>query len=393
MTSRNSTRPPVQSKPAKPERPEGSPLFWHASGRWAKKIRGQFVYFGRSSHDEALIEYERQKEDLHAGRVPGAAPEGLTIHLLCAKFLTTKLNLRNAGELSPHTYTDYENVCKMLQKHLGKHRLVDDLRPDDFENVRVKIAKNWGPVRVGNTINKIRIVFNYAYKNGLIPRPMIYGEGFRRPSKKALRQHKQAQGLRMFEAKELRAMLDKATLPLKAMLLLGVQAGFGNSDVGTLPLSALDLDGGFINFARAKTAIQRRIPLWPETVQALREWLTIRPEPAKEEYAGLVFLTAGVLKPGGSWAKETSDNPVSKETAKLLKGLGINGHRNFYCCRHTFQTIGDESGDFLAVRRIMGHASNDIADQYRERVSDTRLQKVTEHVRDWLFAEKNDSIE
>ena len=122
-------------------------------------------------------------------------------------------------------------------------------------------------------------------------------------------------------------------------------------------------------------------PLWDETVQALREWLQARPQPANEEDAGLVFLTAK----GGCWAKSTSDNPVSKETAKLLKKCGINGHRNFYCLRHTFQTIGDESGDFLAVRRIMGHASNDIADAYRERVSDERLQKVVQHVLAWLF--------
>jgi integrase len=234
---------------------------------------------------------------------------------------------------------------------------------------------------VGNTINKIRIVFNYAFKNGLLARPMVYGEGFKRPSKKAIRKHRQAQGPRMFEAREIRAMLDKATLPLRTMLLLGINAGFGNSDVGNLPINAVDLDGGWITYPRPKTAIERNIPLWPETVQALREWLSIRPEPIKEDHKGLMFITSH----GGSWAKETNDNPVSKETAKLLKGLKINGHRNFYTLRHTFQTIADEATDFIATRKIMGHASNDIADVYRERVSGERLRKVTEHVRAWLF--------
>jgi integrase len=353
------------------------------SGRWAKKIRGKFHYFGRGSHNDALAEYERQADDLHAGRTPREEDDGLTIYLLCARFLSTKKHLRDTGELSPHTFNDYTLVCKLLLKVFGRQRPVADLRPNDFENLREHMAKNWGVVRVGNTINKTRIVFNYAYKNGLIDRPILYGEGFKRPSKKTLRKHRQEQGPKMFEAHEPRAMLEEATVPLRAMLYLGVMAGFGNSDIGNLPLCALDLEKGLINYPRAKTAIDRRIPLTSETIEALRDWLKVRPASAKEEHAGLVFLTSR----GDSWAKETNDNPVSKETAKLLKACKLNRHRNFYCCRHTFQTIGDECGDFLAVRRIMGHASNDIADTYRERVSDERLRYVVEHVRSWLFAD------
>jgi len=383
MTTSHSTRRCAQSN-SKPERPEGSPLFWHPSGRWCKKIRGKQYYFGRGAHGDALAEYERQKDDLHSGRlVRDDQPDGLTIYLLTAKFLTTKKHLRDAGELSPHTFNDYAIIAKLLIKHLGRNRLVSDLRPEDFEKLRVKMSKTWGPVRLGNTINKIRIFFNYAIKSGLIEKLPVFGEGFRRPSKKALRQHKQQQGAKMFEAHELRAVLQKATLPLRAMILLGVNCGFGNSDIGSLPLSAVDLERGWIDFARAKTAIPRRIPLWVETVEALRQWLALRPAPAKEEFAGLMFLTSK----GGCWNKSTSDNPVSKETAKLLKAVKLNGHRNFYALRHSFQTVADESGDFIAVRKIMGHASSDIADVYRERISDARLLAVTGHVRGWLFPE------
>jgi integrase len=280
-------------------------------------------------------------------------------------------------------------VCKRLVKAFGKPRFVSELRPGDFEKLRAEMAKRWGPVRLGNEINRTRIVFNYAYKSGLIDKPMVYGEGFRRPSKIKLRQHRHAQGVRMFEAQEIRRMLGlppwapAAGLPLSAMILLGVNAGFGNADVGTLPLEALDLDGGWVTFPRPKTGIQRWACLWPETIHALRAWLAQRPEPKDKKHAGLVFLTAK----GDSWAKDTSDNPVSKKMGKLLKALDINSHRNLYALRHTFQTIGDESGDFIAVRSIMGHASNDIADHYRERISDERLRKVTEHVRQWLIGD------
>jgi integrase len=195
----------------------------------------------------------------------------------------------------------------------------------------------------------------------------------------------------MFRSAELRKLVKAAGQPMKAMILLGVNCGFGNGDVGRLPLSALDLSKGWIDYPRPKTGVPRRCPLWPETVAALRARLKQRPAAESGEDEGLVFLTVR----GESWhkgdhadQKMRADNPVSKETRKLLDKIAISGHRNFYALRHTFQAVGDESGDFLAVRSIMGHAGgDDIADHYREKVSDQRLRNVAEHVRRWLFGE------
>jgi integrase len=70
---------------------------------------------------------------------------------------------------------------------------------------------------------------------------------------------------------------------------------------------------------------------------------------------------------------------------KLLDALGINGHRNFYALRHTFETIGGEAKDQVAVDAIMGHARDDMASAYRETISDARLKAVADHVHTWLF--------
>ena len=50
-------------------------------------------------------------------------------------------------------------------KTFGSDRLLTDLLPEDFEKLRATWAKKWGAIRLGNTINKVRVVFNYAYKN------------------------------------------------------------------------------------------------------------------------------------------------------------------------------------------------------------------------------------
>lgn len=386
MSARNSSGRTAQSKPDKPY--ADYPLFAHAAGVWAKKIRGKLHYFGKwDDADAALKKYLAEKEALHAGRTPDYTSEQLTMFVLCGKFLTTKKRMLDAGELSIRSYTDYAAVCKRLIKAFGKGRLVSDLRPDDFEKLRAAMAKKWGPVRLGNEINRTRIVFNYAWKSGLLEKPMLYGEGFARPSKKTLRKHRQSQGPKMFEADEIRRLLGMppwrpaAGEQLTAMILLGINCAFGNADLGTLPLTALDPEGSWINYPRPKTGVERRCPLWPETVTALRAWLKQRKQPMAKADAGLVFVT----KYGHGWGKDTSDSPISKEMRKLLDDLEIEGHRNFYALRHTFQTIGDECGDFLAVRAIMGHADSDISAQYRERISDERLRKVTEYVRGWVF--------
>ncbi len=91
-------------------------------------------------------------------------------------------------------------------------------------------------------------------------------------------------------------MLDAAGMQLRAMILLGVNCGFGNADVGTLPLSALDLDGGWVDYPRPKTGVPRRAPCGrrPSRHSAGRSPPGRAPKDAA--HAGLVFVT----KQGGT---------------------------------------------------------------------------------------------
>jgi hypothetical protein len=74
------------------------------------------------------------------------------------------------------------------------------------------------------------------------------------------------------------------------------------------------------------------------------------------------------------WAKDTPDSPVSKETAKLLKELKLQRPGlNFYALRHTFETIGGEAKDQVAVSQ---GTQEGCRSQKRRHGSQSEVEKV-----------------
>ena len=84
---------------------------------------------------------------------------------------------------------------------------------------------------------------------------------------------------------------------------------------------------------------------------------------------------------------------MSREFKKLLDKTGIYREGlGFYGLRRGFQTIGEEAGE-TATRYVMGHMDDDMAAQYRQRISNDRLRAVTGHVHAWLFGCVDDGKE
>jgi integrase len=375
-----------KAKPDKPHKPRPDyPLYPHASGKWAKKIRGKTYYFGSwDDPDGALERYLALKDGLLAGRTPSSG-DGLTARDLVNRFLTTKRRLVDSGELEKRTWFDYLKTAERVLSFFGHNRLVESLQPEDFQRLREDLSGSRSPTTLSNEIGRVRVLFKYAYDHCLIGRPVRYGQGFKKPSRKTLRRERAKRPPRMFQAHELRQAIDAAGVQLRAMILLGINCGLGNNDCMLLLISALDLDREWLTYPRPKTGVTRECPLWPETVQALQEALAARPQVKSPEHQDRVFIT----RYGNPWQPKTdTDNPVSKEMAKLLQQTGLKRPGlSFYALRHTFQTIGQQTLDKDAVRYIMGHVedASDMSAVYNEqRPIDERLRKVTDHVRDWL---------
>jgi integrase len=381
---KHSSKKPASKKPY-----PDFPLYAHSRGYWAKKVRGKLHYFGKVADDpagqKALALWKEQQDDLRAGRVPRTNGDGFTVAELCNRFLTAKQNQLDVGEITLRTWNDYKSVCEIVVKKFGLHRLVADLIGDDFEGLKKSVSKNLNPVSIGNIIVRTKTIFKFGYDHGLMDKPVRYGAMFKQPSRKLLRMNRAKQAPKLFSVVEIKAILQEAPLQLKAMILLAINCGFGNADCATLPMRAVHLKSGWIDYPRPKTGIARRCPLWPETIQALEAVIAKRKEPKDDVNKGLLFIT----KYGGSWFKETPDNPISNEMGKVLKTLDLQQKgRSFYSLRHTFRTVADESRDQPACDHIMGHTSEHISSHYRERIDDKRLIAVSDYVRGWLFGKE-----
>jgi integrase len=377
------------SKRAKRTQAAKFPLRVHKhSGRWVKQIRLRDHYFGYIADDPkgtaALAKYLAVKDDLEAGREPHSGqPKAVTVADLCNTFLRTKKGLVASGDLSQRTFDDYFKACKFLAQTVGRNRVVAELRPQDFERVRSKLAERMSHSSVGHEINRIRIVFNYGVKSEILDRLPRFGDSFRRPKAKLIRLERAERGSMMVEAETIRRAIRKANRKMVAMILLGINAGLGNADVGRLRWKNVDLVGGWLDFPRPKTGVKRRAKLWPHTLVALGlHRVTLDASELRPE--SLVFRTSR----GMSFTKSKADNPVAKEFRKVM--LAIGEHRlgvGFYGLRRAFETIAGECRDQVAVDYVMGHAprSDDMGAVYRQRISDDRLVLVAETVRRWLF--------
>lgn len=383
----NSTATARSKKVTKP-RPD-FPLFPPASHRWAKKVRGRLVYFGSTKRDpkgvEALKLWLDQKDDLLAGRTPTVKRDGPTLADLANRFLTVQEQRYKAGEIVFRTFDERLKTCKWLVQFFGRRRLVVDLRVSDFESLKAHIDGRFGVHRRTNEIGRIRSLFKYALEADLIEHTIKFGPTFKKPAKKVVRQHKQKQTRKNYYADEIRLILESAPQPLKAMTLLAIIGGMGNHDVGTITESAVDLETGWVDFPRPKTAVERRFPLWSETVAAIKEAIAERPKPAGAKYSELLFLTPE----GKAWATDKQASTVSKHFRDLLIELGIHRHGvSFYGLRHSFETVAGDCRDQVAVDMVMGHADDSMADNYRHGIDDQRLIDVTQHVHKWLFGNR-----
>ena len=154
------------------------------------------------------------------------------------------------------------------------------------------------------------------------------------------------------------------------MIWLGLNCGFGCTDCSELQWKHLELTNGRVVLPRRKTGISRDLPLWPETIEALR---------AVTKKGKLVFYTSkgnpfvrNVFKADANGHdKYCPLNSITTKFSRLIKraGLDVPKGTSFYTLRRTAATMAARSGDPFAVQRLLGHANLLMATRYVQDVS------------------------
>lgn len=377
---------PTRVKPDKPRK--DYPMFAHPSGQWARKIRGKLWYFGVWADPAAAEErHDREYPFLKRGEIPPPIEvgDGVTVKQLCNVFLEAKEAAIRTGEFSQLSWNGYQASLKRLIAHFGATTKVNSLGPAHWAEYRASLAKTLAPTSLKTEIAKVRAVFNWGWKTKLCGQP-DYGTSFDRPPQKSLRKHQREGGSRLFTREEIHAILKHSDRQLRAMVLLGLNCGYGNSDIGSLEIGDLDLKSGWATMARVKTEVSRRCPLWPETIAALKEWIPRRPRKTEPGCSRRVFLTQRGT-PFVRLKGKTFEDVLGHRFRNLLKRLKINGRRGlgYYALRHVHATIGGNAKDPQAVAATMGHIDGSMTGNYQHGIPDDRLRAVTDSIRTWLF--------
>lgn len=344
---------PIERFPAKPRK----------DGRFQKRINGTLYYFGRDGdRDMALREYEMVKVQLYAGLPIVRSSHGSYANAT-VKDLGNRYLLDIKGELE--SYAQYKRYLRHFARYF-RGRKWATLTTDDFTAYGKSLRARYAASSYNRRRAVILAMFNHADDQDWIDRAPKFGRGFRRIKAGDVRAERKAM---LLTPDAIKALIAHATPQMRAMILLGLNGGFGPADCGHLPWSAVDLDAAFIRWKRVKNGIDRGVTLWPETVAALREIRKTRPADK------LVFRTRRGLPWRGTSIAHRFQELAAAAGVDLPDGVGM------YACRHTFATIANEIRDTDARRHLMGRILPNLDDVYVEGMLLKRLKVVTDHVR------------
>ena len=302
----------AKSNSKRKTRSDKFPLTLHPTGQFCKKIKGKLYYFGTDKKN-ALERYLEQAAYLHTGKgaKPSSANNNLSLKTVCNLYLDYQESRATIADITRSYVYDQTRLLRDFVRYIGPNHIVSNISTIDVQNYRKKLIKTGKAAdTINNRITAVKAMYNWALDNGVINSI---------PNLKAIKKVAISKAEKpIFSMPQIQNLIENASIQMKAMIWLGLNCGFGCTDCAELRWENLDIKNARVCFPRGKTGIRRNLPLWPETIQALKN-IT--------KSGDLVFYTPG----GSPWVrtiksidktgreKYTKENAVSEKFSKLLK--------------------------------------------------------------------------
>lgn len=365
---------------------------------WYKWIDGKSRYICSSklSADEALRYWYQNEKAIRARFKPKITirPDAYTVHDLVMRYYDERKIDHANGTIGDDQISSIGRSLRHVLQTIDGKRLAESLRPDDFNALANVLAKFGQSQQRGRALN-IMAMFKHAASEEWIARVPNFGKRLKAISEtksEVLPKHiwtaEECRAiLAAIEAKaeshkKLRSDLVGSYRQLYALTLLGLNGGFGMKELAALKVS--NVRGDMIESIRAKTKVQHRVPLWPETLAAMQPWLKDR------KPGDLLFRTHrghALTRTKMKGRKVVTVDGPGATFAKVVKEIGLkrSGH-GFYLLKHTHRSASGGAGDESAADILVGHRLPAMRAVYQQ-VSVDRIRKVSEHIRSWLFSQ------
>lgn len=237
------------------------------------------------------------------------------------------------------TSISYKSIMKLLNSHIGAHRLISDITTRDIENYKNEMyRRRISPHTVNYNLRCIKAFFNLMVSWGILDKSP--GKGV-----KSIRID---ETIRPYLSKENLQCVLKHTngTQLHDIILFAVLTGLRLGEIVHLSWEDILLEKRKIivrsnGTFRTKSGKMRVIPI----STALYKLLAAIPDKT-----GLLFKS----RDGTAWRNEY----ISKQFKNVIRACKLNDKLHFHSLRHTFGSYLVESGvSLFHVQQLMGHSS------------------------------------
>jgi integrase len=385
-----------------PKLPANSPLCIHPKGYQAS-IGGRTHWIaGKVSVADALRSYHRKAAAIMGDAKPltsvkpVASNVRVQLHTILNRWLHLQRERAEQKKITAGMYEQYKlSAVRINAATTGW--LVEDWTPTNSEELHTELVEKWGEDFARRAMTHLKIAADHAADRDWIAAPIRLGANLIR---KLTARPARGMKWKLYTVAQVRMILTAAAEDAKAthgpkriaaeqlhaMILLCLNGGYGAKEVSDLPWAAVDLDGAIIDHNRGKTEefnVPHIVPLWPETVAALRLVRVQRPDDT------LVFRT----REGNPWCRReakfdkgrltraTNHDNVAWRFNGLVRRLGLKiDGESFYKLRHVHSSIADAFQDRHATYPLTGHQIPGVKHNY-VKVAVERIREVVNYLR------------